>query len=398
MKYEFPIIADVEQVRAAVKGRPEFIEAVRDHYTIFNYVVSLPDTFPPVNSEEEAILRECRGIAFCNYTGKVLNRKFHKFFNLAEREETRPENVDFSKPHKIIEKLDGSMITPIIIDNELQWHTKMGKTEIADQAAAWVAEHPNYAEFAVDLLCIGDLTPIFEWCSRDNQVVIEHETPRLVLLAARSNFNGKYAPRENLEVFARVYNIDLVKEFDYSDLSNEQICELVRQWTDAEGIVISFDDGHKIKVKADWYVQLHRTKEKIKSERHIISLICENLVDDLLPALQEADKEMVLRYQHEFNKMANDWTQNLTRVISAAQTKRLTRKEFALDVVSEFPPIIQSVLYKCFEVGYDELQFTVFKELIGLMARNSAHTRNFEKLKTQLFPRLVYARKEILDV
>jgi RNA ligase len=351
-----------------------------------------------VNSEEEAILRECRGIAFCNYTGKVLNRKFHKFFNLAEREETRPENVDFSRSHKIIEKLDGSMITPILIDNELQWHTKMGKTEIADQAATWAAEHPNYEQFARAYLA-HKRTPIFEWCSRDNQVVIEHETPRLVLLAARYNRSGEYIPRWELKHDAEVFDIDLVREFDYSQIANtEEICELVRQWTDAEGIVISFDDGHKIKVKADWYVQLHRTKEKIKSERHIISLICENLVDDLLPALQEVDKEMVLRYQHEFNKMANDWTQNLTRVISAAQTKRLTRKEFALDVVSEFPPIVQSVLYKCFEVGYDELQFTVFKELVGLMARNSAHTRNFEKLKAQLFPRLVYARKEILDV
>jgi len=61
-----------------------------------------------------AIRRECRGLIFDAKTGELLSRRFHKFFNINEKEESMLENMtDLSGGHIILEKLDGSMIGTI---------------------------------------------------------------------------------------------------------------------------------------------------------------------------------------------------------------------------------------------------------------------------------------------
>ena len=58
------------------------------------------------------IRRECRGLIFHAETGKLLSRRFHKFFNVNELDETDAEVIDLSKPYVLLEKLDGSFIAP----------------------------------------------------------------------------------------------------------------------------------------------------------------------------------------------------------------------------------------------------------------------------------------------
>jgi hypothetical protein len=53
------------------------------------------------------IAAECRGIVF-SPEGKILSRRYHKFFNLEEKGYL--SKIDFSQPHIILEKLDGSMV------------------------------------------------------------------------------------------------------------------------------------------------------------------------------------------------------------------------------------------------------------------------------------------------
>ena len=86
MGYTFPRIETINDVLPAIEGRDEFIVAEREHYTIVNYVVSMPDTFPVINTVQliqnfdvsepifetrddryAAIRRECRGIVFYDH-------------------------------------------------------------------------------------------------------------------------------------------------------------------------------------------------------------------------------------------------------------------------------------------------------------------------------------------
>ena len=207
MKFEFPIINHINDVLPAIEGRSEFIVAERDGYKVVNYVVSMTDTFPNImlcenkhsgklgpafypEDHHAIIRRECRGIIF-DTDGNILARRLHKFFNINEREETQIDNVDFSRPHVILEKLDGSMITPIKIGDNIRWGTKMGLTDVAKPVEEFVKKTPKYEDFVRHIISL-DKTAIFEWCSRSQRIVIDYPVDRLVLTAIRNNVTGEY--------------------------------------------------------------------------------------------------------------------------------------------------------------------------------------------------------------
>src|SRR6478752_10584590 len=124
MRYQFPHNMTIDEVRTAVANHNErtgvqaFIEVNKDGYTLFNYVISFDGSFPEPTTGDEAldrefaILRECRGLTFCDQTGRIAARKYHKFFNVNQKPESQAGAVDFSRSHVRFEKLDGSMITP----------------------------------------------------------------------------------------------------------------------------------------------------------------------------------------------------------------------------------------------------------------------------------------------
>jgi RNA ligase len=192
MRYQFPYIGHINDVLPAIQDSPEFIVAERDHFTVVNYMVAHPETFPEVTDVNSAIRRELRGIIF-GKDGKVISRRLHKFFNVNERDETQQHLIDLSQPHVILEKLDGSMVTPIPVGDHLRWGTKMGITDVSMGAEAFVAAHPEYAEFA-KWCQENNYTPIFEWVSRKQRIVIDYPEDNLILIAVRNNTTGEYLP------------------------------------------------------------------------------------------------------------------------------------------------------------------------------------------------------------
>lgn len=179
MNYNFPTINHIDDVLPAIKDSPEFIVVDKDDYTVINYVVMNEDTFP----DGDGVRRECRGLIF-GKDGKLINRRFHRFFNVNERDETRHEAIDWSKPHMILEKLDGSMVSPCRVGKHVRWMTKMGITDVSMEAEVFVATRPDYTEYASVLLTVG-MTPIFEWCSNKNRIVLDYPDDQLILLAIR---------------------------------------------------------------------------------------------------------------------------------------------------------------------------------------------------------------------
>lgn len=192
MHYKFPEIRTLEDVLPHIKDREEFIVAEREFGTVVNYMVSMPNTFDMEGPDDVggAIRRECRGIKF-DPVGNIAARPFHKFFNINEREETQTRFIDLTRPHRLEVKADGSMIHPMLVDGNLRWMTKMGLSDVALQAEEFVVDNPKYIEFG--LWCIGEqLTPLFEWCSRKQRIVIDYPEDTLRLLAVRHNVTGEY--------------------------------------------------------------------------------------------------------------------------------------------------------------------------------------------------------------
>lgn len=300
MNYKFPVINNLEDVLPAIDGRDEFIISKKDGYTVINYAVVFEDTFPEVETNEDAIRRECRGIIF-DENGNILARRFHKFFNVNEKDETAFDKIDLSKPHHILLKLDGSMLTPFFIGSSLRWGTKMGITDVSIQAETFIANNPKYKDFAIEMLDNG-YTPIFEWCSLKQKIVIDYAEDKVILTALRNNTTGEYVAYEKLKELCEEYDLELVEAFEGTLTSMQDLIDHTRNLENEEGYVIRFDDGHMLKIKSDWYVLRHKSKDSIMYEKNVLSYIFNDQLDDVLPYLMEEDKTKLIEFKDDIFK------------------------------------------------------------------------------------------------
>jgi RNA ligase len=300
MDYAFPVIRHIDEIRPAIKDRNEFIIAEREWGHVINYMVNMTDTFDKYD-EYYAFRRECRGLKF-DREGNLLARPYHKFFNVGEKEETQLHELDLSSSHVILEKLDGSMVHPIWVDKEAEhWRlcTKMGITDVSMQAEEWLARNSGYKAFILHCLK-SDVTPIFEWCSRQNRIVIDYPKERLVLTAVRINRDGVYLSMSALNLFGRDYNLDVVKSIPNTFYTIDHLVETTRELKGEEGFIVRFDNGHMFKIKADEYVKIHKAKDNILFEKNVISLILDEKLDDVVSFLPEEDAKRLTDFADQF--------------------------------------------------------------------------------------------------
>ena len=346
INYKFPLITHLDDVKK-VLDKEEFILVDKGDYQVITYVYQDSTTFT------DPLHAECRGIIF-DKDGHIMSRRFHKFFNLGEKD----LEVDWNQPHVILEKLDGSMISPIEIDGCIRWTTKMGITDVAMQAEEFVAKNPVYSQFAETLISMGK-TPIFEWCSRKQRIVVDYPEDKLVLLAVRNNVNGRYYTHSQVKeffLFDCFENIPLVETVEMEGLKEDELVKAIRANETFEGIIIQFDNGHMIKVKGDWYLQLHRAKAATDSEEKLLTIILDDKLDDLLPTLPDDLKDKVIEYQ---DNVMNGIIKTCVKINTYYQeaggfVKDITRKKFASNVMT-FDPVYRPILFKMFDKTSDSL-------------------------------------------
>jgi len=373
----FPEINHIDDVLSAIKARDEFIVAEREGYKVVNYMVALQDTFPDRIHKDAGILRELRGIIFCSETGKILARRLHKFFNVNERDETKLSALPWHEEFYVMDKLDGSMITPIKIGDHIRWGTKMGVTGVSMQAEEFVATRPEYQDLAKFLISIN-CTPIFEWCSNQQRIVINHPEDNLILLHIRENVTGKYWPRQNVERLASFRSIPTVKTWSSLDYSSSELLEYIRNLEDAEGVVIQFHNGDMVKMKSDWYVRIHRAKDKISDDRRTLECILENEIDDLLPILPDEDVDRIRALERNFLGAVAKSTEIVMFELKSMRVDNVTRKMFALD--NKFNPAIRAAIFKF----WDEqtlLKSEVSQFFIDLVKKNMTSGAKFDEIR-----------------
>lgn len=379
--YEFPVINHISEVLEVIKDRPEFIVAVKDGYTVINYVVAGVDTFPPVTDWATAVLRECRGLVFDNETGAVIARRFHKFFNLGEREELLAGNFEM-KTHKIPVKLDGSMITPIPLNGKIFWGTKMGITDVAASVQEFVNAHPEYEQFAIDeTKC--KYTPIFEWCSNKQRIVIDHPEDSLILLAIRDNVNGDYVPRALLETTTEYYGIPLVPLIEVGDNLTDEVHETIRAQEGAEGVVVTFDNGHMVKIKSDWYVRLHRTKDAISTERKVVDLMLNGNIDDLKPLMDKESFDKIISYEQSFCHAIGETIAGILATVDHLEAEGVDKKTFAIEYSKSSR--VASLIFK----WYDNKHVSFYDMIISRVKVACNNNKNFDAVKEMYFPDVI---------
>ena len=399
MNYEFPLIRNISDVLPAIEGRDEFVVAEKDGYTVINYNVMMADTFPDVIVETDpydwlfgvyeqrdynaAVRRECRGIIFDTATGDIIRRPFHKFFNVNEREETQNHVVDLSRPHAILEKLDGSMIAPFIVNGQMIWGTKMGATDVAKPVEEFVEERPNYRQFAKFVISRG-YTPIFEWCSRKQRIVLDYKEDQLILTAMRDMTTGRYMSRDLVANTADQYFIHTVREFE-PQTDMKDFLEYVRDLEDLEGFVVRFDDGHMLKLKCHWYLQIHKAKEAILQDRNIVELILDEKLDDVKAHLPEEDRFELGRFEHLFNVEVASACMAIEGILEGIAIDGVDRKTFALEIAPNFNQFDRAAVFSCWD---DKTK--VYDTVRNTIRNNLSKTVKYEAIRDAWFPGVKY--------
>jgi len=350
MNYEFPRIECIEDVLPAIKGRDEFVVAHREWGTVINYMVSMSDTFPDVDSPTMALRRECRGLLFYP-DGRIMSRRLHKFFNVNEREETAAQRIDLSRPHVILEKLDGSMITPVYTDKGIRWGTKMGITDVGQQAEQFVNRHSVYQEFAAECRIAG-VTPIFEWCSRKQRIVVDYPEDRLVLIAMRNNVTGAYTSFQTLKGLGSYWHIPVVRAYAGTSHNMQSLVDETRASEGMEGWIIRFDDGQMLKVKGEWYLRIHKTKDGLTLEKNVIDMIVNEKLDDVKPFMLDEDRRRVEAFEKEFWDGVANSVEIYERYFQSVVSSGLDRKSYALQympTVKDNDPFAPSYVFARFD-------------------------------------------------
>lgn len=285
MELMFPYIRNISDVYPHIKDKNEFILVERPGYSIINYVVSTPTTF------SNQIEKECRGIAFDTH-GDLIRRPFHKFFNIGEKAETQPDIISnqMKQSHLILEKLDGSMIAPFLVSGKIRLGTKMGITDIALQVESWIDD--RYLKFIKE--CIdNNLTPIFEWVSPDNKIVLNYTEPNLILTGIRDNYFGQYTDYNSMVDIANSQGISVVKAYEPASTNFNAFMKEVKALENKEGYVVRFQDGQMVKAKGDWYLLRHKSKDLISKEHKVVQLILNESIDDLIPMITPEDVKYI---------------------------------------------------------------------------------------------------------
>lgn len=287
----------LEEALAAVATKPEFSIKDRDDYVVIDYNLNSKTTFVGKDDAESKILLNLRGTAFDKETGNIIRLGYHKFFNYGEFPE-QDKNLDFSKWHDIKQKLDGSCIFPIYTNSYgFELGTRAGVTDVSRLAENWVCEthhrYKLYNEF-INFCRKMNVTPIFEFCSRSNRVVIDYPVSNLILTGVRRIDDGSYLTYSKLVAIREEFGIPIVSR--ENSTTDEQFADLRQSVSDLvgdEGVVIQFEDGHMLKIKSSDYCLKHKALDSLKFEKDVLLLALESKIDDVLPLLDTDTKKRV---------------------------------------------------------------------------------------------------------
>ena len=380
MAITFPNITHISQVLPAIEGRTEFSYwQTNDHFDLVAYYLLASDTFKSDDPAVSAMRRECRGLLF-HKDGTVARRAFHKFFNVGETDETMPQTLDLSKPHMVLEKLDGSMIAPFIsqLNEKVYWASMRGSKDYHERLSA-IYDGSNYEALIREADSKG-LTAIMEFCSAENRIVVNYTEPQLTLLALRNRITGQYSPRGVVEKIANDYSVPIVQPLPIEAKNIHDLIEKIRILECIEGAVLSLVTGRFAKLKGEWYQQLHKLLSSFEFEKDVARLILSNNQDDLMGILTPDRKDKLVTYQDDLlagiQKNVNLCENIKTTIIS----DNLSRKDFAASDLTT-SPIVKATIFR----HYDNLESADFTPTLVESALAQTNSQGkWEKLKENL--------------
>jgi T4 RnlA family RNA ligase len=341
-------------------------------------------------------------------SGLCIARPYHKFFNYNERTETEilPEDIQYH----CLDKIDGSMIFPLYLSTGTRLATKAGITDISMFAENFIATKSNYMDFIENCKELK-LTPIFEYVSDNNRIVIDYKKENLILTGIRYIVYGEYYSFQALNNVAYGYKIPVVKESFNKNTRFDYVYESIKNNISDEGIVLVFEDGHRMKIKSDWYVSLHRYIDIMRSDRHLLKAYLSEEWDDIYSNSPGEIRDKIDVGINKFKFMIDEFIENqyekllkLPNYSSSENDKnsKELKKEFALVLLKNNEHgIITSAAFKSYEFLIPNHQKIALKNsLLNSVRRRVKNEKNFAEVIENIFPngiKLLDSKKDNLD-
>lgn len=233
-----------------------------DHYIGFKY------NEPTIYAQDwNDVTLQARGIVFDKDTGEIVARPFFKFFNYSELingqgEKTNIYNLnekygfhfDPSLRFRVMDKLDGSLGIIFWDKYSLKWKVKTGGSFDSTQAVwgqKWFDANVNTKNmnkaytYCVEILMKEDLHPI------------SYDKEELVLLSVISNATGEELSLDFIEQSAKEMNIRAADVIQFNSF-DEVIPYATNLPNTKEGVVVTFENGFKVKLKGKEFLELQK--------------------------------------------------------------------------------------------------------------------------------------------
>ena len=312
--------------------------------TIWNYT-------PQVQYTDiwDTITLQCRGLVTDN-NGNVVARPLKKFFNIEEGKHTPTSEFE------IYEKMDGSLGIMFEYNGQMVCSTRGSFTSDQSKWMTNFAIKNNYQN-----LIVSGSTYLFEIIYPENRIVVDYQgQERLVLIGIINAETGEEVPYEDIfEKFDIVKRYDGIK--DYTKLKS-----LIDN--NAEGFVIRFSNGDRMKIKGEEYLRLHKIMTNVSttgiwemlSNGDNVNELLKDVPDEFYKKIQNYVRDLKYNYV-QISEMAGKLHDGFRYGKYNDVDPEPTKKEFA-EFVFKQQKVLHPVMFAMWDKKkYDKIIWNILK-------------------------------------
>jgi len=274
----------------------------------------------------DAVTLDCRGLVLDN-EGNVVAKPFPKFFNMEELSNSEIPNESF----EVFEKMDGSLGIAFYYNGD--WIVATRGSFVSEQAVK-ATEMLKGLSILKNYPTTGlrkNWTYLFEIIYDENRIVCRYPFEGLVLLGAYDRDTLDEIEFETLTKSVALFtDVRVVRKYNgVTDFT--KLKDMISN--DAEGYVIRFKGGKRMKIKGEEYVRLHKIITNVSNvdiwellrTGGDLNELLERVPDEFDTWVKDTVKDLVVRFEN----IKRDYLE----IFSIIRSENLSRKEFAIKAI-----------------------------------------------------------------
>jgi RNA ligase len=282
--------------------------------------------------------RLCRGLIVDDSTGEIVAWPFPKFFNYHDHANGKPYAPHLpNEPFDVYDKVDGSL--GIVFHYRGRWHVATKGSFESDQAKwarRWIEDRDAGA------FLVPGWTYLTEITYPENRIVVRHDGPgTLTLLGAHDN-DGTEIPLDRARDSWELTGGGIVLPYPTDSLaavvqaaadSRDLVTGEPLPGNEAEGWVVRFASGLRVKVKTADYVRLHGVLSRTSPRTIWEALTAGNDPAQLLDTVPDEFRDWVEQTAVDLRAKHTAWTMGAEVDFARLAEHTHDRKAFAQHAV-----------------------------------------------------------------